>query len=122
MFINFSNHPHASWDSSQTNVASAYGEIIDIPFPSVDPLASEDEIAKIADRYSERIIHMADTNTSVMVQGEFTLTYAVVNRLKDEGIKAVSACSDRDVIESVDENGHTVRKSVFKFKRFREYT
>ena len=55
-----------------------------------------------------------------MVQGEFTLTYAVVRRLLDRKIKAVSAVSERNVIEQV-ENGEVRKTIVFRFGGFREY-
>ncbi|MBR1670317.1 MAG: hypothetical protein IJ695_06420 [Butyrivibrio sp.] len=90
-----------------------YGEIVDVPFPSIEALASEEEISKLAEEYVDRIRNLVDADGAVMAQGEFTLTYAVIRMLKAGGIKVVSACSERDSIESIDETGNTVRKSVF---------
>ena len=107
MFINFSNHPHENWDKNQIKAASEYGSIVDVPFPAVEALAGENEIAKLADEYVARMVSMLESDSAVMVQGEFTLTYAVINLLKKRGIKAISACSERDVVESIDDNGNT---------------
>lgn len=32
MFINYTNHPSASWGEKQTDEAKKYGEIVDMPF------------------------------------------------------------------------------------------
>lgn len=121
MFINFSNHPHDNWDVAQKNAAAEYGEIQDVPFPAIEASASEEDITNLAKEYASKIKGFLGPGSAVMAQGEFTLTYAVINLLKQDGIKVVSACSERNVVESVDENGNTIRKSVFSFIRFREY-
>ena len=41
MFINFSNHPSEAWGKTQLNAAMEYGEVIDIPFPAVNPYSNE---------------------------------------------------------------------------------
>ena len=122
MFINFSNHPSARWDQAQLDAAREYGEIVDIPFPEVSPFAGEHDITVLAEESVSNVLKYADKGDAVMAQGEFTLTYSVINILKRKGIKVLSACSTRSVEESTDENGNTIRKSVFSFARFREYT
>ena len=37
MFINYTNHPSASWGEKQTDEAKKYGEIVDMPFPNISP-------------------------------------------------------------------------------------
>lgn len=37
MFINFTNHSSEKWSGEQRMAAERYGEIVDIPFPSVPP-------------------------------------------------------------------------------------
>ena len=49
MFINFSNHPSRAWGKTQLNAAMEYGEVIDIPFPAVNPYSNEEEIYKICE-------------------------------------------------------------------------
>lgn len=41
MFINFTNHPSAQWSAEQKAAAQAYGEVIDLAFPAIDPAADE---------------------------------------------------------------------------------
>ncbi len=121
VFINFSNHPSDNWDAAQLNAARQLGSIIDIPFPAVKPDATETEIKDLADEVVQDILRLIPGSGTVMVQGEFSLSISVINRLKPLGIKTVCACTDRVVTGETDENGGTVKKSVFKFKGFREY-
>lgn len=37
VFINCSNHPSERWSREQKQAAEGYGEIVDLPFPEVDP-------------------------------------------------------------------------------------
>ncbi len=122
MFINFSNHQSVGWDKKQLEAASEYGEIVDVPFPGVSSCATEQEIADLAQDSADLIISkIKSADDVVMVQGEFTLTYAVLKILKERGIKVVSACSERVATESTDEAGNKVKQSVFSFVKFREY-
>lgn len=99
--------------------AQEYGEIIDMPFPTISAGASEGDIAAWADRYAKEII---DRNpAAVMCQGEFTFVYALVRRLNAAGIVCVAACSERRTVEYTDENGNLKKESSFEFVRFREY-
>lgn len=119
MFVNFSNHASSNWNSKQKNAAMQYGEIIDIPFPMVSAEMREKDIGVLADKYVKEIL---DKNpNAVMCQGEFTLTYAVISRLKKAGIKCIAACSERVVNEIIQVDGTIHRESVFDFIDFREY-
>lgn len=113
-FINFSNHPSVQWGNEQLKKAEEFGEVIDLAFPSVPPEADENEIARLAEAFAGKIIGMDPA--AVMIQGEFTLAFAVVSRLKREGIRCLAACSNRLVEE--EDNVKHVR---FEFVRFREY-
>lgn len=119
VFVNFSNHPSNMWSQEQINSAHRYGEIVDIEFPEVDPLASEDNIATLGDIFIEKIKQYSPT--SVLCQGEFTLTYYVVNKLLHEGITCVSACTERKSIEKQMEDGSIKKETIFKFVAFRKY-
>ena len=119
MFINFSNHPSSRWSQDQLQAAEAFGEIIDMMFPEVDPHQSEEEIKETAKTVVEEIVrHDPDF---VMCQGEFCLSFAVATLLKEKGIRVGGACSERLTEESVDPEGRTEKKSYFRFVRFREY-
>lgn len=123
MFINFSNHPSKGWSENQRTAARQYGEIIDIQFPNVEPLATEQQMISLATGYVEEIIqHIgAEENSIVMCQGEFTLTFMVVCALLSRDINVVSAVSERQVIQEVTEGGITEKKVIFEFKGFRKY-
>lgn len=113
-FINFTNHPSDKWDDKQTEAAEIYGKIIDVPFPAVNPKASEEDIKQLAKQCIEQIIKLQPS--CVLCQGEFTLSFYVVNKLKLKGIKVVSACSERNVVEQGEK-----KIAVFRFVQFREY-
>ena len=119
MFINVSNHPSSKWTSKQTQEARKYGEIVDIPFPAVNPCCTDQEINSLVEDYVNRV--MAYDAPVVMVQGEFIFTYRLVSRLKKAGVKTVASQSERRTIEYIDDNGNTVRQSEFEFVRFMGY-
>ena len=116
--INLSNHPSAAWGADQRAAAEKYGAIVDIQFPNVDPTLSTEEVGKLASEYCEKIL--AYGTPTVMCQGEFCFSYAIVGMLKAAGCKVVAACSERNV-EEVIENGQLVKKAIFHFVQFREY-
>lgn len=118
-FINLTNHPSTKWGADQLAAARQYGNIVDLPFPAVDPEASSDAIKTLADVCIAKV--MEYDNPVVLVQGEFTLVFAIVSRLKEMGIKAMAACAAREVVEHNSEDGTTTKSVVFRFCRFREY-
>jgi hypothetical protein len=119
MLVNFTNHSSEKWSLEQICAAEAYGEIRDLPFPSVDPAASEEEIEAIAEQCACTIEGLAPE--AVLCQGEFTLCFNVVRKLGTKGIRVLAACSKRDVTEKETEDGNTEKYAVFSFVRFREY-
>ena len=119
MLINLSNHPSCTWSQLQRAEALKYGDIVDVSFPKVRAEASEEEIAAMAEEMVEIVLRFHEP--VVMVQGEFTLTYAIVERLKKAGIQTVASCTDREVEIITKDNGVTEKRSLFKFVRFREY-
>ena len=99
-FVNFTNHPKERWENSQIIAAEKYGEIIDLPFPSVRPEMDKDTIDQMATEYVN-LIKEQDPD-AVLCQGEFTLCFAVVEKLKESGIPVMAACSERIVEEQGD--------------------
>lgn len=120
IFVNFSNHPSDNWSEKQKKaVSEQFGaEVIDVPFPSVSPVADESEIRALAEECVETIC--SHLPKAVMCQGEFGLTYQVITLLKEKGIRAVYSCSERRTVERQTDSG-TVKTSEFCFVRFREY-
>jgi hypothetical protein len=123
MFINFTNHPSDKWSDKQKKEAKKYGEIIDIPFPAVSTESDENEISNLAKEQAEEILRTIGddkNNSAVLCQGEFTLSYAVIQYLMRQRIKVLSAVSERVVTERR-ENNIVKKESQFEFKGFREY-
>lgn len=119
MFINCSNHKSKFWDDDQIKAAEKWGEIKDYLFPIVPPKATEEEVDALANKVVEELMSMKPD--AVMCQGEFTLTFAVATKLKENGIEVVSACSERQTIERQLEDGSTEKRAKFHFVKFRKY-
>lgn len=118
IFINFSNHPSESWSEDQLTAAQAYGEVIDLPFPLVNPNMSDKELQALSTQYVDKIQAMAEgESVTVHIMGEMTFTFKVVTRLKEIGIKCVASTTERKTTYS--DNG--TKLSEFSFVRFREY-
>lgn len=118
MFINLSNHPSAGWGKEQLEAARQYGEIVDMPFPSVNEQATETEIVRLASEYLNTIMSKgAAQDLTVHIMGEQTFCYALISKLQKEGIRCVASCTEHDTF--INEQGQKV--STFHFARFREY-
>lgn len=116
MFVNLTNHPSLAWSDGQRQAALQYGEILDLPFPVIDPAASTEEVKALADKTVDAIKQL-DGSPVVHVMGEMTFTYAIVARLKALGITCVASTTERDTVVAPD--GRKI--TTFKFVRFREY-
>lgn len=127
-FVNCSNHPSADWTPAQRDAATArvraeigeadparHVEIIDVPFPHVDPAALEDAVAKAADKLYEKL--KKHSPTVVHIAGESVTTWHVVRKLLRSGITTVAATTVRDT--TVDEPGTKLAR--FRFERWRSY-
>ena len=58
---------------------------------------------------------------AVMCQGEFTLSFALINALKLREIPVMAACSERRTTETYQADGSMKKTSEFCFVRFRKY-
>lgn len=116
-FVNFTNHPSALWSDSQRSAACAYGNLVDYPFPEVDPFCDANDIEVLAQKCVNEI--MQRNPSTVLCQGEYSLAYAVTFLLHKKRIPVVAACSSR-MVEEINEDGVTKRKSIFQFVQFRE--
>lgn len=118
MLINFSNHPSSLWEQEQLEAAKEYGEVIDIPFPSVDPDANDEEIQQLADHYVHKLLTFSSKqHITVHIMGEMTFTYKVVSQLKELGIECIASTTERDA--EILNDGRKI--SDFQFVRFRKY-
>lgn len=120
-FVNFTNHASSKWAAAQLEAAKEYGDIIDIPFPMVSPVATKEDIQELAEKSVQDIL--SNSPSAVMVQGEMTLVYNVVRRLQDKGIACVAACTRRRTDEEVQKLAAAglTKEGMFEFMGFREY-
>ena len=119
MMLNCTNHPYSIWSEPQRKAAVRYGEVIDLPFPSVDPLMKPEEPRRCVEIYAEQIPAMHPD--VVLAAGEFTFLFMLVDKLLREGIRVVCACSERKTVEVRLPDGSNEKKSVFCFEAFRNY-
>lgn len=120
MFINLSNHPSVRWTQEQYEAAGKYGEVVDIPFPSIEANGTTEYFDEMVEAYVGKVLEL-DSDPVVMVQGEFVFTFRIVNKLKEKGIICLAAETKREVKEETDAEGNQLKTSVFKFEQFMEY-
>lgn len=119
MFVNCTNHPYSIWGDAQRSAAEVYGEVVDLPFPNVDPTLGPDHIRRLVDDYAQRVEAMHAK--AVLVAGEFTFTFMLVDKLLVDGENVVCACSSRTTQEVRRPDGSNEKTSVFVFEQFRPY-
>jgi hypothetical protein len=118
MLINLSNHPSHLWKEEQLEAASYYGEVVDVPFPDIDPEGDEVYIQKLCHEYIEKILQLSqERNITVHVMGEMTFTHCLVRELLSKGIPCVASTSRRIVSDT----GNGTKEVQFVFSQFREY-
>ena len=118
IFVNFTNHPFSQWEEFQLKEARKYGEIVDIPFPVIDPKLNILEIKNLAKDYVDKIVNLDAEKIVVHIMGEMTFTYCAVNMLQQLGIQCVASTTRRDTI--IAEDGSKISK--FHFEQFRPYS
>lgn len=119
MFINLSNHPSENWQPNQYTSAEKYGKVIDIPFPQIDTTITEKQINELVKEYRSKILNMKPS--AILVGGEFTFTYQLVNALLQENINVIIPVSERKTIERKLPNGTIEKIAKFNFKGWRKY-
>lgn len=119
VFVNLSNHPTTDWSEEQKTAARAFGEIVDIPFPSVPASCSDKEMGKLVDKAVGAVVKAAypACEVTVHVMGEMTLTYRIVSMLKVRGIRCLASTTER----MANDLGDGEKISQFNFVAFREY-
>ncbi len=119
MLINCTNHPYEIWNEPQRKAAEFYGEVMDLPFPQIDPSAESEDLRKIAAEYAEKIEALKPE--AVLVAGEFTFQFMLVDKLLRDGVNVMTSCSKRVTEEVKRPDGTNEKRSVFLFERFRKY-
>ena len=119
MLINCTNHPYEIWNDPQREASKQYGEVLDVPFPAIDPDAESDELRKLAALYAAKIEEQKPE--AVVVAGEFTFAFMLVDKLLQDGVRVLATCSKRITEEVKNTDGSNEKRTVFIFERFREY-
>lgn len=122
IFMNISNHPSNEWSKDQREAALKMlppgGRIIDIVFPSVDPLKTDTEyVNELVEKVISEINNLSGRPQCAMVQGEHVLTAKLVAHLQSLGIRCFAATTERLVETRPD----GTKVSQFTFRGFREY-
>jgi len=96
-----------------------FGEVMDMPFPVINPEGDEMYIKDMAHTYLQRILAMRDRypDLTVHIMGELTFCYALVRLLKKNRIACVASTTTRKVIIA----NNSKKVSEFEFVRFRYY-
>lgn len=124
ILINISNHPSAQWSTRQKETAEkSFGNIVDEPFPVVDPLWSSEQIIDEVERFIDLLKAKYDPlhTHAFHVMGEFTFCFALVTRLIELGAEVYASTTQRRVVEEA--FGDVTRKvTLFEFVQFRKYS
>lgn len=119
MFINFTNHSSEKWSGEQRMAAERYGEIVDIPFPSVPPRIRQPKGKRACSSIYGAYLRIQARRCSCSGGNDPEL--CGVSMLLSFGINALSATTERVSESRIGSNGETVKVSEFRFARFREY-
>lgn len=114
MFLNISNHPSSKWAPEQLSATG--GEVVDIPFPNVEPTATTAEITAMAISLTRLFCGRFPEKGTALVQGEFSLCSELWRMLSAMGWRIVVATSERVSVE----NGDGTKTVSFRFVQFRE--
>lgn len=118
LFLNLSNHSSDKWSKAQLDAARAYGEVVDMPFPVIDPGATTEEIHRLAEEYAEEISSKyPDCDLTVHLMGEMTFCFRLVTLLHARGVRCVASTTQRKTSELEGSK----KESIFEFQAFREY-
>jgi CRISPR-associated Csx2 family protein len=116
--LNFSNHKYETWGEQQKQTAiKLFGNVVDLEFPNIPPEYTEEQVAKLACEYKEKIKRDYKGCVAVHIMGEFNFTFHFINLMKKE-IDCYASTTERRV-EILSDNS---RKLYFDFVQFRKYT
>lgn len=117
MLVNISNHPSTKWGKAQLKKASKFGEVVDYPFPDINPEFSTNQIKHLAEKTTANLMSLYGRDFTAHVMGELTFTHALVCNLQRQSIICVTSTTKRNVQEVQD----GAKVSHFEFVSFREY-
>jgi hypothetical protein len=129
MLINNTNREHTTWGEDQLEASKDFGEIVDMIMPGIPAEADEAEADRIAGLVVRRILRRlgrenagtGNEQDAVICQGDFTLVYRVVTRLKEARVTVVAPTFQRVTKPTLRPDGTTVPGYSFRFERYRQY-
>lgn len=127
IFINLSNHPMKTWGKEQLEAArdcSVMQTCMAAKMPILPPEFSGECVLNEAHFLINELegeVGMLGKWITAHVMGESVFTHCLVTLLQHAGVTCISSTTERVVEEKISPNGETVKTSVFKFVRFREY-
>ncbi|MEM6318140.1 MAG: TIGR02221 family CRISPR-associated protein [Bacteroidota bacterium] len=99
--LNVSHHPFAHWSTAQRQLAQQqFGSVRDLAFPEVDAALSPTAFNALVEQYYRQIKQLRPQ--AVHIMGELTFTYALVRRLKGEGVVCLASVVHRQIGQSED--------------------
>jgi hypothetical protein len=121
---NLTNHAVSTWSRAQSDAARAlgFGEPLDLDggMPPVDPSATSVVVSDQARGLADSVVAMKAG--AAVVQGEHTLSFALVAELQRRGVRCFAATTARVVSEEEPTvAGATIHGSEARFVAFREY-
>jgi hypothetical protein len=118
MLINFSNHPSSNWPEEQKIAALQFGDIVDFPFPAINPEGDSLYIEKLAEEYLNIIVnkYFSRPLPTVHIMGELNFTFSMVRLLRHYGFTCIASTTERVTAEK-----SGTKTSEFRFKQFRKY-
>lgn len=122
MLINLSNHPSDNWPENQLELSrSLFGQVVDVPFPHIDPAATTSQVRQMAALAAEKAMEMLSTANqneehAIHVMGELTFCYNFVDLMRGKNTRCLASTTHRVVEET--EKG---KLSKFVFVGFRNY-
>lgn len=118
IFVNLSNHPSCYWSEEQLLAARNYGEIVDVPFPVVEPEWDASAVKLLAVEMFNTISLLGSAAEVVVhLMGEQTFCYELACKLQKAGYLCVASTTHRETMYLEDGS----KLSNFKFVHFREY-
>lgn len=121
LFINLSNHPSSTWSEiQQKNAIEQFGDIIEIPFPEIEPEWDSERIDNLVEIYLEKILTIAkekNAHAVVHLMGEYVFCFKLTTLLKENGITVVVSTSKRHSVMNPD----GTKTIQFNFVSFRNY-
>lgn len=123
-FVNVSNHPISKWSESQLKAAKELcggGELIDFPFPQVDPNLEGDQLCKLAEKVAREVCALVPEQCAcIHIMGETSMVFQLMLLLMKKGHNIYVSTTERKAIEEVKPDGSVAKYSIFNFTRFRQ--